>query len=368
MLNISDKKPLDKLLAFQDGSNNKYDFTKLTYPRRLDNVLNQGHYMNFYIYMHTSSAYLTDSPNAKQYTIPKKTKYGINSFSQDSISTSFSNVADGEGPIKGSQDPGKILFSMHYKKITSAISLYVPDDSISFSTRTDWSSESLTDLGGFSWGAAQVAEEVTASAATGGFSGLGNVLTSLASGKVQEAIKTMSPALSAIGGGFIASYLISYINDAFTTDKKNPQGQIGAESFLAGLAGFAVNPQYLFMYKNLHFRRFNYRFVFTPNSEDEAQDVRNIIKMFRFHAAPEVLGITGRFQIAPSVFEIEFKHKSKNNDNIPKIATCILESINVDYSPRGWSTHIDGMPIHTSLDLVFKEVELITKSRIEDGF
>ena len=114
------------------------------------------------------------------------------------------------------------------------------------------------------------------------------------------------------------------------------------------------------------FRSFD--FYFTPVNQQEALNVESIIKAFRFHAAPEVVGTTGRFHIAPSTFDIEFFHKSAENTHIPKISTCVLTSIHVDYAPLGWSTHTDGMPVQTRMELKFMETQLITKEKIQMGF
>lgn len=356
MANITNN-PLASLESYKAGTGSKYSFTKLTYPRRIENALSQGHYMNFYIYMHMSSAYLSSSSDTKTYSVPKKYKFGGADISSSGIS--FNETQDTTPKTSHQQDIGERFFRSHYKKITSAISLYVPDDSIAFTTKTEWTADSLTKaMGGTAMGV-QAGMELINGIINAGKSALSD------GGSISESLKTLSPAWEAAKAG-AGVFGIQYLNSLMPGGEGKQSST--NEELIAGIIGYAINPQFLFMYKNLSFRRFSYRFLFTPNSEEEAQDVRNIIKMFRFHASPEVMGITGRFQIAPSVFEIEFMYKSSENQNIPKISTCVLEHINVDYSPRGWSTHTDGMPIHTALDLVFKEVELITKNRIEDGF
>jgi hypothetical protein len=42
--------------------------------------------------------------------------------------------------------------------------------------------------------------------------------------------------------------------------------------------------------------------------------------------------------------------------NIPKVSTCVLESIDVNYAPNDvWSTYDDGMPTAIALQLHFKD-------------
>ena len=60
--------------------------------------------------------------------------------------------------------------------------------------------------------------------------------------------------------------------------------------------------------------------------------------------------------------------------NIPKISTCVLTSMDVDYAPGGFSSYEipgenatvggTGMPVAIRLSLQFKETEIMTKSSI----
>ena len=58
--------------------------------------------------------------------------------------------------------------------------------------------------------------------------------------------------------------------------------------------------------------------------------------------------------------------KNKPNPNIPTIGRCILESIDVNYAPNGWSTYQDGYPVQTRLTLQFKETEMVTKEHFKN--
>ena len=107
-----------------------------------------------------------------------------------------------------------------------------------------------------------------------------------------------------------------------------------------------------------------------PRSPEEAQVIRDIIKQFKFYAAPELLpGSTGRFFIPPAEFDIKFFYNGRENLNINKISTCVLTRIDVNYASAGqWTTFDDGMPVETMLQLEFQELEIMHKKRIEDGY
>ena len=46
----------------------------------------------------------------------------------------------------------------------------------------------------------------------------------------------------------------------------------------------------------------------------------------------------------------------------------VIESIDINYSPNGWSTHNDGSPVQTVVTLQFKETELIDRDKVVRGY
>jgi hypothetical protein len=56
------------------------------------------------------------------------------------------------------------------------------------------------------------------------------------------------------------------------------------------------------------------------------------------------------------------------NENLHKISTCVLESMNVTYGGDRYKTYEEGVPVETSISLQFKEMDLITAQEAEDGF
>lgn len=132
--------------------------------------------------------------------------------------------------------------------------------------------------------------------------------------------------------------------------------------------GLALNPKEQMLFDGIDFRSYSLSFTFTPYSKDEADTVKNIIKEFKKHAAPR-LSKSGMFFIPPSRFNLSFYKDGKINDNIPKVARSVIESIEVNYAPNGWATHTDGAPVQTTMSINFKEIELIDREKIEkDGY
>jgi hypothetical protein len=134
--------------------------------------------------------------------------------------------------------------------------------------------------------------------------------------------------------------------------------------------GYVFNPQEQVLFEGISFRTFNMSFTLTPFSAVEANEIKNIIKAFRKNAAPTIAsGGAGFFFIPPSVFDITFRYGESENPNINRLKRCVLTDVNVNYAPNGtWSTHADGSPVQTSLTLSFKEIELVDRTAVEDGY
>jgi len=138
----------------------------------------------------------------------------------------------------------------------------------------------------------------------------------------------------------------------------------------AELQGTPINPRIEVLYKNTPMRRFLFDFMCVPESQEDARNLREIITTLRYHAAPQVNDVfSGLMFISPSEFDISFWHQGVQNNKIPKISSCTLEKIDIQYTPSGvWSAHMDGEPIGARMQLSFHETEIISKQRVEDGF
>jgi len=206
------------------------------------------------------------------------------------------------------------------KRKVATISLYIPD-TVNFQYNSGYTNLSLQ----------QVAEEVAGAAGSTGL-----------------------PIISQLG-------------------KMASLGLSAATSNAAKLAlksqGLAINPQQQLLFDGIDFRSYQMAFTFTPYSADEAATVNEIIKLFKYHAAPQITNSGGgMFFIPPSTFDVSFLFNGQTNKNINKVAESVIESIDVNYSPNGWSAHSDGAPVQTTLTINFKEIVLIDKTKIQDGY
>lgn len=355
------RNPLDTLQTENPTNTGPYQFSYLTYPLDFDDTASFGHYMNFYINVNKNSRYLTsgkyntgpygatNADYATSYTPAYGSRFPGGAYTETTAQTLGGNsgfpggnpfyflqdILNGNIPGYTAENPSLNVISQ--TRITQAISLYIPD-SMSFSSQYDWQDASLTDLGGKLLKGGQI----------GG-------------GAMNEAFKSIegkaSEGLKHLGAGALADII------AGAGGPGSGLGDVGL-----GIAGLAVNPQIFVLFRGVDLRTFAFDFIFTPKSPEEAANVRNIVKAFRFHAAPEIDNRIGRYFIAPSTFNVEYMYRGQRNQNIFQMSTCVIQRIHVDYAPYGWSTFNDGQPVQTHLSLVMKETEILTKEKINSGF
>ena len=89
---------------------------------------------------------------------------------------------------------------------------------------------------------------------------------------------------------------------------------------------------------------------------------------------PEFVGgnRAGRKLRVPNTFDIRYMYQGNTNEFLHHISTCVLESMNISYGGDRYKTFEaqgDGAPpVETSITLNFKEMELITRERVFEGF
>ena len=176
-------------------------------------------------------------------------------------------------------------------------------------------------------------------------------------------------ATGLVGGAFEEMFK----NAAASVVETFTQAEGGYELFNK-VFGRAANPYLEVLFQGPELRSFNYNFTFAPTSESEQEEVRDIIKLFRFHQAPESRSNASLFLGLPSTFDIMYMYQPEDgseaheNQFYHKIATCVLQSVNVDYTPGKVASHQQGAPVLIKLSLSFLETEMITKSHVLKGY
>ena len=155
-------------------------------------------------------------------------------------------------------------------------------------------------------------------------------------------------------------------------------GAQGARELFEMQKGFIMTNRMELAFKGLPKRGFQYTFKMIPKSEEEANEIKNIVDAFKINMLPEGMsvddksGFTGKRLKIPNTFDIKYMYVGKENEYLHKISTCVLESMNVSYGGDRFKA-FDGNskgapPVETTMTLNFKEMELITKQRAQEGF
>jgi hypothetical protein len=170
-----------------------------------------------------------------------------------------------------------------------------------------------------------------------------------------------------------------------------------------GALGIATNPQIQLLYRGIDLRSFSLSFVFTPKSSQEAQTAKDIIDTFTYYSVPGLASAAidnnpGQYLTPPQLFTVKFVFlgnsgiagsignifssalnnlglssltsnptstiTSGREAKIMNIQECVLTGVTVDYAPNGWAAYNDGYPVQTTLQLNFKETQILTKDRL----
>ena len=132
--------------------------------------------------------------------------------------------------------------------------------------------------------------------------------------------------------------------------------------------GKVVNTRTELIFDNIDRRTFTFDFKMIPRTATEAESIRAIVKKFRSNMSPNFDSTSGsnRTMIVPSTFEIEFKPNV--GEYLPKIGRSVCTSCNVTYGGARPQFYEGGSPVETSMTLTFQELEMITSTRVNNGF
>jgi len=232
------------------------------------------------------------------------------------------------------------------RRITDSVALYMPP-SIQDNTSAQYD-DTATGLIGF--GAAQGMNFINAMKA--------------------DDLETASKFL--VGGG------VSFAEEGFRrAGLELAEALTGAEGGIQTINrifGRADNPFLEVFFNTMAMRSFTYNFNLAPRNEEETMEIQRIIQLFRFHMAPEMQEANGRYLTLPSEFDIHYMMVTKDgegreNDYFNRIATCVLTDVQTNYTPgEKLRTFEDGAPTQITLSLTFKETEMLTKEKINEGY
>ena len=147
---------------------------------------------------------------------------------------------------------------------------------------------------------------------------------------------------------------------------------LNSEQAFNSLIGAVSNPRKEMTFEGVGIRTYEMSFNFSPRSRSEAEAALQIVRLFRFHAYPEV-SPNRAFYSFPSEFEIHpyivRNGVARENFNLPKFPRAYLTGVNTNYTPNDYMTSFeDGTPTALTLQLSFQEAEALSRNHIKAGF
>ncbi len=194
----------------------------------------------------------------------------------------------------------------------------------------------------------------------GDLSQIGDAISALGSWKGAASLVggALTGAAAAMGSG-----VINALKSKYNVDGKN--GSADMQRKLLASARIATNPKKEILFKEIDFRKFNFEYILSPKNAMESATIQEIIRTLRYYSLPEL--IPGKFFYTfPGEFEIALMKGSTENPAMPRIGTCVLESVDINFSSggAGWGNLPDGMTTEVSMSLQFKELEMIHRNRV----
>ena len=179
-------------------------------------------------------------------------------------------------------------------------------------------------------------------------------------------------ALSGIGESMMES-AVANARKAFDV------GAAGAKAAFELRSGMVLNNRLETVFEGIEKREFSFQFRFLPRSENEAKTVDRIVNIFRFYMAPSFAGddpSSSRTFIVPATFNVQYHYSGGQNMFLNKIGECVLTNMDVTFGgerPQFFrpTTGVNGEgapPVETNITLNFKELELMTREKIREGF
>lgn len=135
---------------------------------------------------------------------------------------------------------------------------------------------------------------------------------------------------------------------------------MSASNALALAKGQIYNPNIELLYEGPGRRNFGFAFNFIPKNPSETQRVNDIIMEFKKWSSPKENG--AMFEV-PCIWQVTYMTGNGKNTRMNAFKRAALSNISVQANASSdmHATYADGMPIATSISLMFQEVDTITR-------
>ena len=208
--------------------------------------------------------------------------------------------------------------------------------------------QSITDSNGVSWGDSTL-NPIEALGFTAGSAAMRGDFSALTNtegfGTIDESTK--EAVLSALAGAAIGK---------------------GAGEMVSRSTGQVMNPNLEVIFKGVQTRSFGFTFAFSPRNMSEANQVKQIIRLFKQHSAAKGASGNGFFISSPDIFIFEYMKGGSAHPFLNIFKPMVINSIGMDYTGNGtYSTFHDGTPSLMKMTLNLQELNPIYFEHYDSG-
>ena len=188
--------------------------------------------------------------------------------------------------------------------------------------------------------------------------------------QVKESVaKAKDEFVAGVGGGEKAADILK--KQLTSTAVGMLGGNITVDQLMARENGEIFNPNMELLFNGPTLRNFKFSYKMMPRSEQEAEQVRLIIRSLKSNMAVKTKASAGQggsfFLKTPNVFNLRYRTGNQDHPFLHKFKQCFLTDISVNYTGEAsHMTYTDGTPVSMVMDLTFKELEPIYDVDYED--
>ena len=322
------------------------------YPRDLATSPTKSHYVTFTIKDVVPAGYVSSNgtvPNSQTKISPLSNVESLLP-TPTSADTAVNQFVTGIGNFLSYVSQANLTISPKLTNPVGIVSLYMPD-TLEANYNSSYTEMSLSADAGL----LQTIRELNQ--VTGD---VGRALQAFKAGSLMDAAKSLGR--SASSDPAVLDLLTKFANKLGVDT-----GQLG--SVLLKGRGFAINPQMQMIYQGISLREFNLSFTFTPKTATDSDTIDTILWLFKNYSLPTLTSTSSTstdslFLVPPAVFNVDFLIKGQENKYLPKYGDCALLDVAVNYAPNGFAAFDNGAPVQTTLNLHFKEIAALDRSKI----
>lgn len=130
-------------------------------------------------------------------------------------------------------------------------------------------------------------------------------------------------------------------------------------------AGVAPNPHMAVIFSNIGLREHSFSYKFAPNSREELETLKRIIKQLKHSMLPGMTEASETLFTFPDTCKISFQ---PDETKPYKIKECVLKNLSVNYAPGGSPAFFrTGDPTMVEINMTFAEMSAFTRKDLNSN-